>query len=63
MITTIQKYAISKGTSQQNIRNKKNLPLVECPIYALHKGEYIPIGKQLFIEIENNLSENQQVIK
>lgn len=63
MIQTIQQYAISKGTSSQNVRNKKNLPLVECRIFALHKGEYIDIGKQLFVEVEDFVAENQQVIK
>ena len=63
MIKTIQQYAIENNTSQQNVRNKKRLPIVDLPIFALHKGEYIPVGKQKFIEIENNSIENQQLTK
>jgi hypothetical protein len=51
-IQTIQKYAISKGTTTQNVLNKKKLPLVKLPIFALHNGKYIEIGKQMFIEVE-----------
>lgn len=51
MIQTIQKYALSKGTSPQNVRNKKKLPLVKCKIFALHKGQYIEVGEQMFVEI------------
>jgi len=52
MIKTIQQYAIEKGTSPQNVRNKKKLPIIDLEIFALHKGQYIPVGKQKFIEVE-----------
>lgn len=58
-IQTVQEYAISKGTTTQNVRNKKKLPLVELPIFALYKGEYIPLKKQIFVECENISPENQ----
>jgi len=63
-LKTVQQYAWSIGTTPQNVTNKKSLPLVKCPIYALHKGEYIPLDKeQIFVEIENNLPKNQAVTK
>lgn len=63
MIKTVQQYALSIGTTPQNVTNKKSLPLVKCPIYALHKGEYIFVRDQIFVEVENNSTENQSVIK
>lgn len=63
MIKTIQQYAIDKGTSQQNVRNKKQLSIVDLPIFALHKGVYVPVGSKKFVEIENNSTENQQLTK
>lgn len=63
MLKTIQEYANLKGTSQQNVRNKKSLPIVDLPVFALYKGEYLPIGTKKFVECENNSNENQQVIK
>lgn len=63
MIKTIQQYANEKSTSQQNVRQSKKLPLVELPMFALYKGEYIQFGTQKFVEIENNLPENQSVTK
>lgn len=63
MIKTIQQYAIEKGTSQQNVRQSKKLPIVELPIFALHNGEYIEVGTQKFIEVENLVTDNQQVNK
>lgn len=62
MIKTIQQYAIEKGTSQQNVRQSKKLPIVELPIYALHKGEYIEVGTQKFIEVEDQKSGNPALI-
>jgi hypothetical protein len=62
-IKTVQDYANMKGTSPQNIINKKSIPLVTCGIYALYKGEYIHLKDQKFVEVENNEAENQQVIK
>lgn len=53
MIKTIQAYAIEKGTTPQNVRNKKKLPLVKLKIYAKHKGIEIEVGEQMFIEVEN----------
>ena len=52
MITTIQKYALSKGTSPQNVRQSKTLPIVKLTMYVKHKGVEIPVGEQLFIETE-----------
>jgi len=62
-IKTIQEYAISKGTTPQNIRNKKSISMVKCPIYALYNGKYVLQGEQLFVECENNQSENQSLTK
>jgi hypothetical protein len=62
-IKTIQDYANMKGTSPQNVINKKSLPLVKCGIYALYKGEYIHLKDQTFVEVENNEPENQQLTK
>ncbi len=63
MIKTVQEYALSIGTTPQNVTNKKSLPLVKCPIYALHKGQYIYVKDQTFVECENNSPENQSVAK
>lgn len=62
-IKTVQQYALSIGTTPQNVTNKKSLPLVKCGIYALHKGEYIYVKDQTFVEVENNSPENQSVTK
>lgn len=62
-IKTVQEYALSIGTTPQNVTNKKSLPLVKCPIYALHKGEYIYVKDQTFVEIENKATKNQRVTK
>jgi|GEM_PF-6596342 hypothetical protein len=61
MIKTIQQYANEHRTSQQNVRQSKKIPMIDCPIYAMYGGEYIHIGYQKFV-IENKLSDNQQVI-
>lgn len=61
MIKTIQQYAADKGTSQQNIRQSKTLPIVKLPVFVLYKDKYIQIGEQKFIEIENNFIDNEQV--
>lgn len=63
MLKTIQEYANEKGTSQQNVRNKKSLTIVNVPIFALYKGEYLSIGTKKFVDVENNCTENQQLIK
>lgn len=62
-IKTVQQYALSIGTTPQNVINKKSLPLVKCGIYALHNGKYIYQKDQTFVEVENNSPENQSVIK
>lgn len=51
MIKTIQQYATEKGTSQQNVRNKKKLKIVDLPIYALYNGEYLHIGVKKFVDV------------
>ena len=51
MLKTIQEYAIEKGTSQQNVRNKKKLKIVDLPIYVLYKGEYLECGKKKFVDV------------
>lgn len=63
MLKTIQQYAAYKGTSQQNVRQSKTIPIVELPMFALYKGEYVLYGTQKFVECENNLTDNQQVAK
>ncbi len=50
-LKTIQEYALEKGTSQQNVRNKKRLTILDLPIYVLYKGEYQPVGKKKFVEV------------
>lgn len=49
MLKTIQQYAIEKGTSQQNVRNKKKLNIVDAPIFALYNGVYYPVGVKKFV--------------
>lgn len=63
MLKTIQQYAADKGTSQQNVRQSKTIPIVELRMFALYKGEYVPHGTQKFVECENLLPDNQQVVK
>lgn len=62
-IKTVQAYALSIGTTPQNVINKKSLPLVKCPVYALHNGDYVYLKDQTFVEVENNNAENQSVKK
>lgn len=54
MIKTIQQYALEKGTSQQNVRQSKTLPLVDLEVFVEHQGERKIIGKQKFI-IDNEV--------
>lgn len=63
MIKTVQEYALSIGTTPQNVTNKKSLPLVKCPIYALHRGEYVYVKDQIFVDCENNSTDSQLVKK
>lgn len=61
ILKTILQQAKDTGKTQQNIRQSKTKPPVECPIYAMYNGEYIHIGYQKFIVIENNCIDNEQV--